>query len=231
MFDAHEKRLAELDDELRRCDGDIENLLERGLTNPAAYRESLEHARSRRAIFERERDDLQAGLEVLRRRELSAVSVAQREQGRLTLMSLRGYPEQRRETAANLDQAAEAFLAAMDEMIIHGNAAAAAVQDAAIAATPRVMTDPQHVTQRRLMIEGTVPHATAFNGPAMKFALVIFLSRILERVENGKGVAQIAGGWQFDNTTNMPFALAAQMATEAMAHGAQRIAAALAEPK
>lgn len=231
MFDAHQKRLAELDEEIQRSDVEIEALLERSLANPKGTAEMLEHARSRRAVFDRERADLIAGIEVLAKRERSANRIAQRERGRESLKTALGFPEQRLKLAKEMDQAAEAFLAAMDKLTLHGAAAISAVHNAAMAATPRVMTDPQHEQQRRLMIEATVPHAGGFTGPAMQYALVIFLARILDRVQNSRGIAQIAGGWQFDNTTVMPFAQAAQMAAESMAHGAERIVSGLAEPK
>lgn len=238
MFEVHHKRVAEIDEELARIDAQINDLLERSLSHPEAYQEQLERERNRRTIFERERADRMAGIEVLAKRERSAARVAMRQRGRDSLRTALSLPERRSKAAAELDKAAKAFLAAMDDMRMLGDSSQAAVKDAVLAASPRdgaARFDQEAANQvsalRHRLFEASLPHAGGFTGPAMQYALVLFLDEILRRVENPKRIAEIAPGWQFTpGETALPFADAAQMATESLAHGAERIAHHLAEP-
>lgn len=238
MFEAHHNRIAEIDEELARANQEIDDLLERSLSHPEAYQEQLERARSRRAIFERERADRVAGIEVLAKRERSAARVAARQQGRDFLRSALASPDERARAAANLDQAAQAFLAAMDEMRVVGDASQSAVKAAVIAAIP--MDGAARFDQnaadkvsaaRFALYERALHHAGGFTGIDMQYALVLFIAEILRRAENPKRIAEIAPGWQFTpGETVLTFADAAQAASESLAHGAKAIAETLVEP-
>ncbi len=238
MFEAHHKRIAEIDDELARIDQEIDDLLERSLSHPDAYQEQLERSRSRRAIFERERADRVAGIEVLAKRERSAARVAMRQQGRESLRIALASPDRRTKAAADLDKAANAFLVAMDEMRVLGDASQHAVKAAVVAALPldgaarfdRDAADKVALA-RFSLYERALHHAGGFTGPDMQYALVLFIAEILRRSDVGKRIAEIAPGWQFTpGETVLSFAEAAHAAGESLAHGAKAIAKTLVEP-
>lgn len=114
--------------------------------------------------------------------------------------------DQRVQIAERMDRAAHEFLAAMDEMNEFGEERAADVHGAA-----------REKTASRESISATVMHAKAF-GPAMSHALAVFLGHILHRVENSGGIAVIAPGWAFNETTVKPFAEAAEETERAIAY-------------
>jgi hypothetical protein len=143
----------------------------------------------------------------------------------------------RQQLAAALDKAGQAFLAVLDELVALGNATQSATLEAAQIAVPfhsgfmDVSNCLRLMDQRMLLIDETKPHAGAFSGPDMQYAMVIFLTKVLDRLGNrGQHIAQISAGWQFDSTISLPFAEAAQRAHERLSFGAQRIELCLQEP-
>ena len=233
MNELHTTRLAEIDDELARIDSELEQLVSQRRANPTeSLSRQVQLARSRRKAMEDERAEVEGDVAAIRAVERSQARVEQRARGRQTMLTVLDATEQRQQIAATLDRAAQAFLGALDEMNALGRSCRDGACEAAAAAVPRVL-DPRLAQQRRLLIESTAPHADSFGGPAMQYAMVIFLAKVLRRLEphcNVRGIAQIAPGWQFDQDTEMPFTQAAQLATDSLARGAERMAYCLKEP-
>lgn len=239
IANVHEKRLAELNEEISALDRQIGDDVRRRRGNPASdAAERVEQVKQQRDRLAAIRAGIEGDILAIRQHESSAARVAHRARGRDALTAVLGTAQERVQIADTMDRAAKVFLAAMDEMNKLGATAQAAVQQAATAAIPfssDLMDATNHerlMDQRRLMLETTSPHAGSFSGADMQYALVLLIDEILRRVENPRGIAQIAPGWQFTpGETVMPFAQAAQQAHERMERGAGRIELALEEPK
>lgn len=235
----HEQRLADLDEEIGALDRQTEGETRRRRGNPTGdAAERVMQAELHRARLTNMRAQIEGDIAAIRAHECNPARVAHRASGRDALDGVVGMFEQRLKVAKTMDRAANIFLAAVDEMNKLGAIAEAGVREAAQAAVPfnsglmDASDNTRLMDQRRLMLETTAPHAGSFTGPDMKYAMVLFIAQILDRVENPKGIAEIARGWQFTpGETSLPFVQAAQQAHERMEQGAVRIAEALVEPK
>lgn len=239
ITDIHEKRLAEIDEEIGAIDRQIGGETRRRRGNPTSdAAERVEESKRHRERLAAIRAEIEGDIHAIRKHERSPARVAHRARGRETLEAVLGTAKQRVKIGDAMDRAAKVFLAALDELNKLGETAQAGVKEAAMAAIPfnsdllDAADNTRLMEQRRLAIETTAPHAGALDGPDMQYALVIFLAQILERAGGNRNrIAQIAPGWQFTpGQTVMPFAQAAQQAHERMEHGAGRIAVDLVEP-
>lgn len=238
ILDSHTKRLAELDEEIDALDRQIGGDTHRRRGNPASdAAERVQQLKRQRQNLSEIRAEIEGDIHAIIAHETSQARVAHRARGREALHAVLGTADQRVKIADALDRAAKVFLAAMDELNKLGETAQAGVKEAAMAAVPfssNLMNASQNerlMDDRRLMLETTSPHAGGFTGADTRYALVIFLSQVLGRVENPHGIARIAPGWQFTpGETVMPFAVAAQQAHERMEHAAGRIETALVGP-
>lgn len=226
-----QERLAELDLEIQRAESEVELRIAERRRNPKSdsLQEYVRQARARRQALIEERAEIADDYQAWLAHERSEGRVKARAHARKTMQAAVDSAEHRVKIAQTLDRAAAAFLDALDEMNTFGNACRNAVLEAAKTAVP-FNGDERLIRQRQYLIEGAGPHAGGFTGPHMKFALVVFIAKLLQRVENPQGVAQIAPGWQYSTATEMSFAEAAQEAAAQLAHTAPRIEYCLKEP-
>lgn len=238
MIEAHQKRLAEIDDEISRIDAELSVLNGQRRANPSGgAADAAKVARRRRQDWLEEREEIAGDIEALLKLERSEERVAQRAHARETMRAALATAEHRQKLAAALDRVGEEFLELLGECTRLGRAAQAAVSEAAQLAVPfnsHMMGDPWMnglLNQRLLLTDHTLPHAGAFTGPDMQLALAHFFTRALERAGNPAGVARIENGWAPDPLCPDPvFARAAQMANGRFEFGAERIELCLREP-
>lgn len=235
IIDDHLKRLAEIDEQIAALDAQMDGQVRKRRGNPGsdAAQQVSQVKRQREELLDM-RSQIEGDVLAIRQHESSAARVAHRAQGQETLQAVLAAGEHRVKVAESMDRAAGIFLAALDEMNALGTAARAGICEAAQAAIP-FMSDlidasdnDRLMDQRRLMIETTAPHAHGLAGPDLRYALVLFISQILQRVENADGIARTAPGWQYTpGESVLTFADAAKQAHERTDFNARRIAAAL----
>lgn len=85
--------------------------------------------------------------------------------------------------------------------------------------------------QRQSLVEWALPNARPWPAP-MRFAMVVLLGQISQRIENSANVFQIAPGWQFTpGETMFSFTDAAKQQAEDLEQALQRLYGALKEPE
>lgn len=133
------------------------------------------------------------------------------------------------ELAAELDAWAKQGLELFDQLGVIADGRAGQVVQAAKTAFPGL--DDYSATQRQNLIEWALPHAKAWPS-STRYALVILLGQIAQRVENANHVFQIAPGWQFTpGETVYSFSDAARQQQQDLEHNIERIHGALKEPE
>lgn len=243
IIEAHQKRLAEIDEEIQRIDQEVAQLSSQRRANPAGSAAAMAAAaRARRQQFLEEREEVAGDVAAIQALETSQARKEQRQHARKTMQAALDTREHRRRLAAALEQAGELFLKALDEVITLGNATQAAVRESAELATPfhtHLLGDPWHnglLNQRQRLVETTCPHASGIEGPDMQHALAHFVMKVAMRSGNPRNIAIPAAGWVFDHETLMPgstdllFESAAERAQGRLEHNSSRIELCLKEP-
>lgn len=170
------------------------------------------------------RSDLQRLIE----RERSAERVKARKDARKALDEVIASQGMVGELAKELDIWVAQGLALFDQLGAITEGRAGQVVAAAKAAIPGI--GEANGRQRQSLFEWAAPHVKAWP-PAMRYALVIMLCQISQRIENSASVFQISPGHQFDNTTVFTFTDAAKQQAEDIEFNLQRLYGALKEPE
>lgn len=170
------------------------------------------------------RSDLQRLIE----QERTAERVKAREDARKALDKVIAMQSVVGELAAELDTWAKQGLALFDQLGAITEGRAGQVVAAAKAAIPGI--GEVNGRQRQSLVEWATPHVKAWP-PSMRYALVILLCQISQRIENSGQVFQISPGHQFDSSTVFTFTDAAKQQAEDIEFNLQRLYGALAEPE